>query len=100
MLLHVPAILDAAQVAQFRKALDGGQWIDGKATVGVQGAQVKRNQQLADGSPLARELGATVLAALAASLLYHPAVLPLRSEERGVGKECVRTCRSRWAPYN
>src|SRR3546814_11453112 len=22
-----------------------------------------------------------------------------RSEERGVGKECVSTCRSRWAPY-
>src|SRR3546814_19814497 len=22
-----------------------------------------------------------------------------RSEERGVGKECVRTCRSRWAQY-
>src|SRR3546814_16107573 len=26
--------------------------------------------------------------------------LPLpRSEERRVGKECVRTCRSRWSPY-
>src|SRR3546814_18576448 len=23
-----------------------------------------------------------------------------RSEERRVGKECVRTCRSRWSPYN
>src|SRR3546814_17451976 len=23
----------------------------------------------------------------------------LRSEERRVGKECVRTCRSRWWPY-
>src|SRR3546814_20525436 len=23
-----------------------------------------------------------------------------RSEERRVGKGCVRTCRSRWAPYN
>src|SRR3546814_13067083 len=23
-----------------------------------------------------------------------------RSDERGVGKECVRTCRSRWSPYN
>src|SRR3546814_17150595 len=23
-----------------------------------------------------------------------------RSEERGVGKECVSTCRSRWAPYH
>src|SRR3546814_17314411 len=24
----------------------------------------------------------------------------LRSEERRVGKECVRTCRSRWSPYH
>src|SRR3546814_12556652 len=26
--------------------------------------------------------------------------LEARSEERRVGKECVRTCRSRWSPYN
>src|SRR3546814_20564552 len=25
---------------------------------------------------------------------------PHRSEERRVGKECVSTCRSRWAPYH
>src|SRR3546814_10096170 len=25
---------------------------------------------------------------------------PVRSEERRVGKECVRTCRSRWSPYH
>src|SRR3546814_19417555 len=25
--------------------------------------------------------------------------LPLRSEERRVGKECVSTCRYRWSPY-
>src|SRR3546814_20890 len=25
---------------------------------------------------------------------------PERSEERRVGKGCVRTCRSRWSPYN
>src|SRR3546814_20730644 len=24
----------------------------------------------------------------------------IRSEERRVGHECVRTCRSRWSPYN
>src|SRR3546814_12569351 len=32
------------------------------------------------------------------------AILPTgagkRSEERRVGKECVRTCRSRWSPYH
>src|SRR3546814_9767857 len=27
-------------------------------------------------------------------------MLPTRSEERRVGKECVSTCRSRWSPYH
>src|SRR3546814_13868568 len=27
-------------------------------------------------------------------------VAGLRSEERRVGNECVRTCRSRWSPYH
>src|SRR3546814_13469856 len=27
-----------------------------------------------------------------------PWLQPVRSEERRVGKECVRTCRSRWSP--
>src|SRR3546814_3492030 len=27
-------------------------------------------------------------------------VADVRSEERRVGKECVSTCRSRWAPYH
>src|SRR3546814_3096511 len=32
---------------------------------------------------------------------HHPDRDPaLRSEERRVGKECVRTCRSRWSPYH
>src|SRR3546814_19936998 len=30
--------------------------------------------------------------------MLTPDRLPSRSEERRVGKECVRTCRSRWEP--
>src|SRR3546814_738841 len=33
-------------------------------------------------------------------LMIYDAFAHLRSEERGVGKECVSTCRSRWAPYH
>src|SRR3546814_3719137 len=29
-----------------------------------------------------------------------PMAIPVRSEERRVGKECVSTCRSRWSPYH
>src|SRR3546814_3657799 len=28
------------------------------------------------------------------------AIIPVSSDERRVGKECVSTCRSRWSPYH
>src|SRR3546814_4801012 len=35
------------------------------------------------------------------NLFLFPGIsLPMRSEERRVGKECVSTCRSRWSPYH
>jgi PKHD-type hydroxylase len=79
MLLHIPGVLDAAQIQTFRRALDGAEWTDGKETVGAQGARVKRNLQLPETSPVRRELGALVLEALARNPLYHAAVLPLRT---------------------
>lgn len=78
MLLHIPAVLTPAQLAEMRAALAAAEWIDGRATVGAQGAQVKRNLQLADGSPLRKRLGDMVLAALAANPLFHAAALPAR----------------------
>src|SRR3546814_19948077 len=30
----------------------------------------------------------------------YPLMAGTRSEERRVGKECVRTCRTRWSPYH
>ena len=36
----------------------GAAWVDGRATAGHQGAQVKHNLQLAEDAPVARELGA------------------------------------------
>ena len=32
--------------------------------------------------------------------LYPEADFAFRSEERRVGKECLRLCRSRWSPYH
>ncbi|MGN6283191.1 Fe2+-dependent dioxygenase [Frateuria sp.] len=78
MLLHIPNVLDRAQVTRMRAALDGATWTDGRETVGPQGAKVKRNQQLPETSPLRRELGREVLDALARHPLFHAAVLPQR----------------------
>jgi PKHD-type hydroxylase len=78
MMLHIPAVLDRAQVAALRRALDTAEWVDGRQSVGPQGALVKRNRQLAEGSPLAAQLGDTILGALAGSALFVSAALPRR----------------------
>ena len=66
MLLHIENLLDGVAVERIRAKLAAAEWIDGRETVGPQGALVKRNQQLADASPLRAELGREVLAACAA----------------------------------
>ena len=78
MLLHVPDVLTSEQVADLRRRLAETQWIDGRATVGEQGALVKRNRQLDEFSPVGQELGRVVLAALLRHPLYMSAALPLR----------------------
>ena len=78
MLLHIPNVLPREQVEQIRAELEAADWTDGRETVGAQGAQVKRNQQLPDTSALRRQLGQLVQAALARHPLYHAATLPLR----------------------
>jgi PKHD-type hydroxylase len=79
MMLHIPQVLSAEQVVAMRAALAQGDWTDGRATVGAQGARVKHNRQLPEDSPLADELGRTILAAIASHPLYVSAALPLRT---------------------
>ena len=79
MMLHIPEVLTREQVAAMRRALDDAHWSDGRATVGPQGAQVKRNRQLPETSPLAVALGAEILAALASHALFISSALPLRT---------------------
>lgn len=79
MLIHIPEILGKDEVADFRARLDVAEWVDGRATVGYQGAQVKRNRQLPVDSPVGRELGEIILQRLYSNPLFMSAALPLRS---------------------
>jgi PKHD-type hydroxylase len=79
MMLHIPEVLTRAQVAEMRAVLDRTDWVDGRSTVGAQGALVKQNRQLPETSPVALELGRIVLDALAANPLFFAAALPLRT---------------------
>ncbi|MFZ0871393.1 MAG: Fe2+-dependent dioxygenase [Rhodanobacter sp.] len=80
MLVHVPALLNGEQLEFFRARLDADDapWTDGRVTAGHQGVHVKQNQQIAEGSALAIELGDRVLAALERHPLFISATLPNR----------------------
>lgn len=78
MLLHVADVLGEDELRHIRGALADAHWTDGRETVGVQGARVKRNLQLPDASPLKAQLGRVVRAALERSALFFAAALPLK----------------------
>jgi PKHD-type hydroxylase len=80
MLVQIPKVLSAEQLRSMRDKLGaaGDAWVDGRATAGHQGAQVKHNLQIAENTPIARELGGAVLAALERNPLFISAALPSR----------------------
>jgi PKHD-type hydroxylase len=78
MLLQIPAVLNTAQVAECRKALEGAAWGDGKATAGYLSSRVKDNVQLPENDATARKLGGMILDALDRNQLFISAALPLK----------------------
>lgn len=78
MLVCIPEVLSKAEVAEFRAALDRADWESGLTTAGAQAATVKDNRQLPVTSPVARQLGDRILAALAHNATFMSAALPLK----------------------
>jgi PKHD-type hydroxylase len=77
MLLQIPEVLTSAQVRDARAVLDAAEWIDGRVTAGHQSARAKDNEQIPEHHPAARQIGETIVAALARSPLFRSAALPL-----------------------
>jgi PKHD-type hydroxylase len=78
MLLQVPDVLAADQVASCRKTLEAAEWVDGRITAGHQSARAKNNLQLREDLDEAKQLGDVVLASLERSPLFMSAALPLK----------------------
>ncbi|MET0364072.1 MAG: Fe2+-dependent dioxygenase [Sphingobium sp.] len=78
MLLHIPALLTADDVARAQGLLGEAEWEDGRRTAGHRAQGVKNNQQLHPDRPEAQQLGALI----GERLMRHPsflaAALPLR----------------------
>jgi len=78
VLLQIPNVLTAGDAADIRAALLVGEWVDGRVTAGHQSARAKFNTQLPEDSPVAREQGRRILAALQRLPLFTSAALPQR----------------------
>lgn len=77
MLITIPDVLTAEELAHIRKVLETTQWVDGRATAGDQAALVKKNLQVPVDSPAAQELSQIVMRALGRSPAFSSAALPL-----------------------
>ena len=77
MLIQIPDVLSRAQVADARRLLDAGEWVDGKVTAGHQSVRAKDNQQIREGDAGARDIGEWILLALQRNPLFVTAALPL-----------------------
>ncbi|UVH59816.1 Fe2+-dependent dioxygenase [Variovorax paradoxus] len=78
MLVCIPGVLDSEALAAVRARLDaaGDAWVDGRVTAGHQGAPVKFNQQIDEGSVVAHECQAIVASALERHPTFISAALP------------------------
>ncbi|HEY9155091.1 MAG TPA: Fe2+-dependent dioxygenase [Opitutaceae bacterium] len=77
MVLDIPNVLSAVQVAEARAALLAAEWIDGNATAGHQAAKTKDNLQIPIGHPTQRQIGELIVRALSSHPLFLSAALPL-----------------------
>lgn len=76
MLITIDKVLTKDEVHQFRQRLDASAWQNGEATAGTLARKVKQNQQIADGSDVAVELGNHILRALGRNPMFISAALP------------------------
>lgn len=78
MLIAIPDLLDAAEVASIRRLIDVADWVDGNVTSGPQSALAKRNLQLPEDSEAARQAQQIVFGAVGKNALFIAAALPQR----------------------
>jgi PKHD-type hydroxylase len=78
LLLPIPDVLSAAEIAHAKQLFEAAEWVDGRVTAGLQSARTKRNMQLAEDSEAARKVGEMILTALGQNPLFITSALPLR----------------------
>ena len=78
MLLHIKEVLNADELREAHAILKRATWNDGRATSGVQSAQVKNNEQLPQDGAETQALQKIVLGGLNRHATFFSAALPRR----------------------
>jgi PKHD-type hydroxylase len=78
MLVEIRELLSPEEVRSVRGIVEAANWIDGRVTAGEIAARAKRNLQLPEDGPEARQAGDIILRALGCNALFNSAALPLR----------------------
>jgi PKHD-type hydroxylase len=78
MLIPIPDLLTADEIARIRKVIDAAEWVDGNITSGYQSALAKRNLQLPEDGKAAGQAGQLIMEALGRCPLFIAAALPLK----------------------
>lgn len=76
MLLQIPQVLTADELAQVRQLLAQADWSDGRITAGSQSGAVKNNLQLPEDLPAATQARQIVSVALARNPMFVTGALP------------------------
>ncbi|CAJ0810431.1 Fe2+-dependent dioxygenase [Ralstonia flaminis] len=78
MLVCIPNVFNAAQVAALRELLDnaGDAWVDGRVSAGYSGAPVKNNQQIDERTEVALQCQQLILSVLERHPRFISAALP------------------------
>lgn len=78
MLIQIPDLLNAAQLAKIHELLDGAPFVDGRLTAGMAASRVKHNEELALEPERLQRLYRVVMASVGHSETFRSAALPAR----------------------
>lgn len=78
MLIHLKQVLDPESLEKCRATLEQADWSDGRGSAGYLSQAVKRNRQLPDDHPAARELGEKIIRILDGNQQFTAAALPAK----------------------
>ncbi len=78
MLIHLKQVLDPESLEKCRATLEQADWSDGRGSAGYLSRAVKRNRQLPDDHPAARELGEKIVRTLDGNQQFTAAALPAK----------------------